>query len=281
MTTPSSTLAFIGAGNMAGSIIGGLIQQGYPANAIHACDPNTDGLQRLQEQFGINTQTTNDAASQQCDVIVLAVKPQILKQVCQSLQAPLSTRDSSQLPLIISIAAGISSEQIQTWLGSEHPLAIVRCMPNTPALVQQGASGLYANQQTSDKQKQIAESLLQAVGYTTWLDDESLIDPVTAVSGSGPAYFFLLMEAMIDAGIKQGLSKESATQLTLQTALGAATLAKGSDVAVDELRRRVTSPGGTTEQALLTFEDAGLRSIVDDAMVACSKRSQTMAKEFN
>jgi pyrroline-5-carboxylate reductase len=154
-------------------------------------------------------------------------------------------------------------------------------MPNTPALVQQGASGLYANQQTSIAQKTIAEQLLQAVGYVTWLDNEDLIDAVTAVSGSGPAYFFLLMEAMIEAGIKQGLSKASATQLTLQTALGAATLAKSSDVPVDELRRRVTSPGGTTEQAVLHYEQAGLREIVEGAMKDCAERSKTMATEFS
>jgi pyrroline-5-carboxylate reductase len=147
--------------------------------------------------------------------------------------------------------------------------------------VGQGASGLYANTQTSNEQKAIAEQLMGAVGYATWVAKESLIDTVTAISGSAPAYFFLMMEAMIDAGVKQGLDRESATQLTLQTAMGAATLAKNSDVAVDELRRRVTSPGGTTEQAILSYEQAGLRNIVEDAMQRCADRSVEMAKEFS
>ncbi len=273
----TASLTFIGAGNMANSIIGGLIEQGYPAKYITACDPNQGSLDALSSRLGINTSTDNASACQQADVIVLAVKPQILKPVSEALQTVLDHRDL--LPLVISIAAGISSQQIQQWL--KQDIAIVRCMPNTPALVQQGASGLYANEYTTDQQKQLAEQLLTAVGYTTWLDNEQLIDAVTAVSGSGPAYFFLLMEAMIDAGIKQGLSKESAAELTLQTALGAATLAKSSDVSVDELRRRVTSPGGTTEQAILHFEDAGLRNIVDGAMKDCADRSQAMANEFN
>lgn len=275
MTTNSIT--FIGAGNMATSIIGGLIEQGYDNKAITACDPNASTLDSLSERLGIQTATDNGSACASADVIVLAVKPQILKMVTENLQTTLN--DRKQLPLIISVAAGISSAQIQQWLG--HPAAVVRCMPNTPALVQQGASGLYANEQTSTEQKSIAESLLQAVGYSTWLDKETLIDAVTAVSGSGPAYFFLMMEAMIEAGVRQGLSKESATQLTLQTAQGAATLAQSSDVAVDELRRRVTSPGGTTEQAILSFEEAGLRTIVDEAMVACAERSKAMASDFS
>jgi len=271
------TITFIGAGNMASSIIGGLIEQGYDSKAITACDPNPSTLEHLSEQFTIQTSTDNRSACISADVIVLAVKPQVLGTVTQDLQATLGHRES--LPLIISIAAGINSAQIQQWLG--RPMAVVRCMPNTPALVQQGASGLYANEQTSTEQKAIAQALLQAVGYSTWLDKEELIDAVTAVSGSGPAYFFLMMEAMIEAGVRQGLSKESATQLTLQTAQGAATLAQSSDVTVDELRRRVTSPGGTTEQAILSFEKEGFRGIVDNAMTACADRSKAMASDFH
>lgn len=274
MTT--SSLTFIGGGNMASSIIGGLVEQGYPTDHITACDPNNDSLSLLATRFGINTSSDNISACANTDVIVLAVKPQILKTVTEALKPALTER--ATLPLIISIAAGIGSQDIQQWLGKE--IAIVRCMPNTPALVQQGASGLYANAYTSNAQKDIAEQLLCAVGYATWVETEALIDAVTAVSGSGPAYFFLLMESMIDAGVKQGLSRESATQLTLQTALGAATLAKASDVSVDELRRRVTSPGGTTAAAIEHYETAGLRSIVDQAMIDCAERSKAMAKEF-
>ena len=272
-----SSITFIGSGNMASSIIGGLIEQGYPANAITACDPNPESLSSLATRFGINTSTDNDNASRYCDVIVLAVKPQILSLVCKAMKTTLANR--TEQPLIISVAAGIGSTQIQKWLDQE--IAIVRCMPNTPALVQQGASGLFANSHTSAQQQQIAETLLNAVGYTTWVTNEELIDAVTAVSGSGPAYFFLLMEAMINAGVKQGLSKQSATELTLQTALGAATLAKSSHVSVDELRRQVTSPAGTTEQAIQHFENAGLHAIVEEAMQACAERSRAMAKEFS
>lgn len=267
-------ISFIGAGNMAASIIGGLTQQGFDASNITASDPNAGSLKQLHEQFAITTTTDNHTACTSADVIVLAVKPQILKTVASELSQSLSHG-----PLIISVAAGIGCGNLNQWFGLD--LAIVRCMPNTPALVQKGATGLYANPQVSPEQKALAEQLLQAVGIVTWVDNEALIDPVTAVSGSGPAYFFLLMEAMIESGIKQGLSPEQAKQLTLQTAAGAATLAQQSDVNVDELRRRVTSPGGTTEQAILSFEKNNFRQLVDDAMVACTERSQAMASEFS
>ncbi len=272
-----ASLTFIGSGNMASSIIGGLIEQDYPNQQITACDPNSDHLEKLAQQFNINTHTDNLTACLDSDVIILAVKPQILKTVVTELKETIAARTS--LPLVISIAAGISSEHIASWL--EQDIAIVRCMPNTPALVQQGASGLFANAHTSEQQKVIANTLMSAVGCTVWLESEPLIDAVTAVSGSGPAYFFLLMESMIDAGIAQGLSRESATTLTLQTALGAASLAQSSDVSVDELRRRVTSPGGTTEQAILHFENANLRDTVKGAMYDCAERSKAMGKEFS
>ncbi|MGH1486245.1 MAG: pyrroline-5-carboxylate reductase [Cellvibrionaceae bacterium] len=269
-----TNITFIGAGNMAASIIGGLIKQGYNAGNIIASDPNQSSLDQLQQQFGIAISTDNLKACEQAKVVVLAVKPQILKLVCETLKPGLTTS-----PLIISIAAGIGINSLSNWLGNELP--IVRCMPNTPALVQQGATGLYANAKVDDEQRQQTQQLLDAVGTTVWLEEEGQIDAVTAISGSAPAYFFLLMEAMIEAGIKQGLSREQAQQLTLQTAAGAATLALNSDVTVDELRRRVTSPGGTTEQAILSFEQANFQGIVEDAMLACAERSQEMAAEFS
>lgn len=267
-------ITFIGAGNMASSIIGGLIAKGSDPKSITASDPNEDNLKRLSAQYGINTQSDNNLACQAADTLVLAVKPQILKAVCTALSAHLPSG-----ALVISIAAGITCTSLQEWLGDE--VAVVRCMPNTPALVGQGASGLFANSHVSDTQKQAAETLMNAVGNSIWLESEALIDSVTAVSGSGPAYFFLFMEAMIEAGVKQGLSLEQAQQLTLQTAAGAATLAQQSDVDVAELRRRVTSPGGTTAEAVQAFEAAGLRSIVDKAMAACADRSKAMAKELS
>lgn len=269
-----NNITFIGAGNMASCIIGGLIANGTAANSITASDPNADSLASLSERFGIQTQQDNGTAAQHADVIVLAVKPQALKAVAIALAAHIKPG-----ALIISIAAGIGESAINTWLGGNK--AIVRCMPNTPALVQTGASGLFANAQVNSEQKQFAESLMAATGVVVWLNSEDLIDVVTAVSGSGPAYFFLFMESMIAAGIKQGLTAEQAKQLTLQTAAGAAKLAQESEFAVDELRRRVTSPGGTTEQAVLSFEAAGLRDTVDAAMEACAERSRIMASEFS
>lgn len=272
MTVSKAKITFIGAGNMAASIIGGLASKGYPADLITATDPVQDSLNRLQQQYGIKPQTDNAVAVADADVVVLAVKPQVLKSVAEALQTHLKPGC-----LVISIAAGINITSISRWLGE---VAIVRCMPNTPALVLTGASGLYANAHTSAAQKTCAEEILSAVGIVQWLDSESLLDPVTAVSGSGPAYFFLMMEAMIDAGVAQGLSRAAATELTLQTALGAAKLAQGSDVDVVELRRRVTSPKGTTEQAILSFERDGLRDMVSRAMQACTDRSIELADEL-
>ncbi|GAA5315083.1 MAG: pyrroline-5-carboxylate reductase [Candidatus Pelagadaptatus aseana] len=271
MTT--AKLTFIGGGNMASSIIGGLINKGYAASQISASDPFEESRNKLHQQFGIATHEHNAEAVAGCDVIILSVKPQVLEQVCTALQPHLTHQ-----PLIISIAAGIDMRSLDQWLGNN--LAIVRCMPNTPALVQTGASGLYANANTSSEQRALANDILEAVGIVQWLDSEALIDPVTAVSGSGPAYYFLMMEAMIEAGVAQGLTREAATELTLQTALGAAKLAQSSDVDVAELRRRVTSPNGTTEQAILSFEADGLRDTVAKAMQKCSDRSVEMAKEL-
>ena len=267
-------ITFIGAGNMATSIIGGLINQGHNANNITASDPNEHALALLSTTLGINTTMDNTSACNLADVVLLAVKPQVLKAVVQPLAGVLAPK-----ALVISIAAGINSGQLNNWLG--HETAIVRCMPNTPSLIQQGAAGLYANNRVSKSQKQLAEQLMGAVGTTIWLDDEALIDTVTAVSGSGPAYFFLFMEAMIESGIQQGLSPEQAKALTMQTAIGAATLAQQSDINIDQLRRQVTSPGGTTEQAIAVFEKANIRHTINDAMIACAEHSKAMASEFN
>lgn len=270
--TQHPRLAFIGAGNMARSIIGGLVQEGYPPELIRASDLNNEALKRLSGDFGIGT-GDNETITEWAEVVVLAVKPQVMKSVAQSLRPNLAHQ-----PLLISIAAGIDEASLGHWLGEDQ--AIVRCMPNTPALVKTGASGLYANRHTSDTQCTQAEQILGAVGTVQWLENEHLMDAVTAVSGSGPAYFFLVMEAMIDVGIQQGLTRQAATELTLQTALGAATLARTSDVGVDELRRRVMSPGGTTEAAIQSFEQDDLRGTFQRAMTACAERSGSLAKEL-
>ncbi len=268
-----ATLTFIGAGNMTFSIIGGLVAKGYPPGNIIASDPARENLEKLNSSYGVATTNDNAEAVSRADVIVLAVKPQVMKSVATALRPHLE-----HAPLIISIAAGISMDSLNTWLGQE--LAIVRCMPNTPALVQTGASALFANANTSTAQRQIAEEILAAVGIVSWLDSEGLIDTVIAVSGSGPAYFFLLMEAMIEVATQQGLKRETAVDLTLQTALGAARLAQDSGEDVAELRRRVMSPGGTTEKAVQSFENDDFRTIVARAMHTCADRSAEMAREM-
>lgn len=266
-------ISFIGAGNMANCIIGGLIAHGVPNKNIFASDPNTQNLNKVVQSYGVTAAHTNDAAVEQSDVVILAVKPQVMREVCIELKKyiPVGT-------LVISIAAGISCNSLARWLGDDR--AIVRCMPNTPALVAEGASALFANAATSEQQKEIANNILSAVGTVSWVNEEELIDAVTAVSGSGPAYFFLVMEAMIDAGVQQGLARETAESLAIQTALGAARLAKQSDVDVGELRRRVTSPNGTTERAIAAFEEHKLRDIFAIAMNACADRSRELALEL-
>lgn len=273
MSTPR--IAFIGGGNMAASLIGGLRAQGLPASAICASDPGTDRRTELHDAHGIDTYADNAQAVAGADVVVLAVKPQVMQTVCRDLAPHLQ---ASQL--IVSIAAGITCASLQQWLGADTPRAIVRCMPNTPALLRQGVSGLFANAAVSDEQKRQAEQLLSAVGLALWLDREELIDAVTAVSGSGPAYFFLLIETMTAAGEQLGLPRETAAELTLQTALGAARMACESDVEAAELRRRVTSPNGTTEAAIKAFQAGGLEALVQQAMDAAARRSAELAEQL-
>jgi pyrroline-5-carboxylate reductase len=268
-----ASLAFIGAGNMASALFGGLVQQGYEPTSIIAADPSEDCLARAAK-LGIATTQDNRTALEFAELVILAVKPQALRQVLQPLRDILLRRR----PLLLSIAAGVNLQSLEGW--SDKRLPIVRCMPNTPALVQAGAAGLFANQRVSELQKQQAQSVLEAVGTAVWLDSEDQLHAVTAVSGSGPAYFFLAMEAMIEAGVKLGLSQTVAEQLTLQTALGASTMARQSDVGPAELRRRVTSPGGTTEQALLSFEQGDLKQLFAVAMDRCAQRSIELGREL-
>lgn len=267
-------LGFIGGGNMAQAIIGGLVAEGYPVERIWVSDPSQQQLDSLQQQWPVNTSTDNCQVAAAVEVLLLAVKPQVMQQVVEPLQASVEAAK----PVVISIAAGIPVSSLEQWLGQQT--AIVRCMPNTPALVQTGASGLFANAKVSTQQRQQSELIMNAVGISLWVDSEDLIDAVIAVSGSGPAYYFMMMESMIAAGEAQGLSREVSTQLTLQTALGAAKMALASDVDPAELRRRVTSPNGTTEQAVLRFQQGGLQELVAEAMTACADRGREMAKEL-
>jgi pyrroline-5-carboxylate reductase len=275
------TIGFIGGGNMAGSLIGGLINAGFSASNITVAEPYETRRQALNALYKVNTCAENNEILN-CEIIILAVKPQLLKGVCQQLDA--SKLNNS---LFISIAAGVRSTDINRWLRQNktpdnHPgnQAIVRCMPNTPALLQCGVSGLFANEFVTDTQKQQAEKIMQAVGLVIWVDKEEQLNAVTAVSGSGPAYFFLMMEAMQQAGEKLGLTADIAQQLVLQTALGAARMAIESDSTPAELRQQVTSRGGTTEQAILSFQSANFQQIVIQALEAANNRSITLAEEL-
>ncbi|MEC9484006.1 MAG: pyrroline-5-carboxylate reductase [Halomonas sp.] len=270
----ASQVTFIGAGNMASAIFGGMIDNGYPAEAITATSPDEAQLAPLRERYGIRTSTDNATAVANADVVVLAVKPQIMHDVCVDLRDAVQARK----PLIVSVAAGLSAETLDTWLGGG--LAVIRCMPNTPSLVGAGASGLYANARVSDDQRQLATALLEAVGIVEWVDEESLLEAVTAVSGSGPAYFFLVFEALEEAGKRLGLPAESARRLALQTGFGAARMAQQSEFDPARLKRNVMSPGGTTERAIQTFEDGGLRELFDKATEACALRAREMAEEL-
>jgi pyrroline-5-carboxylate reductase len=267
----NSKIAFIGAGNMANSLIRGLLNKQVPAANLYATDINPNQLQTLKQDCGINTGNAADVAKN-ADVIVLAVKPQVMATACESL-APLIGKPDC---LILSIAAGTPISSLERWLGADRP--IVRCMPNTPSLVGVGATGLYANTQCSSAHIELASAIMEAVGIACWLHAEKDIDTVTALSGSGPAYYFLMMEAMEKAAIAMGLDSAVARKLSIQTALGAAQLAAGSDVAPDELRRRVTSPGGTTERALQSFDSNGFESMVDTAMRAAQARAAELSK---
>lgn len=263
----SKTIAFIGGGNMAAALISGLVADGYDPGHILVSDQDQDKLSMLAARFGIRSAASNNAAAKTADVVVLAVKPQAMEQVSRDLAPALQER----LPLVVSIAAGVTEGHLHHWLGDGIPL--VRTMPNTPAMLQAGATVLHAAANVSEKQKSLAESILRAVGLTLWVQDELMMDAVTALSGSGPAYFFLVMEAMEAAGQSLGLPPESARLLTLQTALGAARMAIESSEGPAALRQRVTSPGGTTERALKILEEGGLKPLFQRALAGACERS--------
>lgn len=266
------TIALIGAGNMGSSLISGLISQHYPPKQIWASDPSEEKRQFLHQKFGVTVTSRNEEALQHAETVIFAVKPQSMGAMVRELAATIQ----SKKPLVISIAAGIREARIQEWLGGK--IAIVRSMPNTPALIGCGAAALYANSYTSPSQRKLAEAIMRCVGLTVWLEEEKQMDAVTALSGSGPAYFFLMIEALQKAGIALGLPEESARLLSLQTAYGAARLALESDEPVEKLRHRVTSPGGTTERALQILEKGAFHSLIAQALAAAKKRSEELAE---
>jgi pyrroline-5-carboxylate reductase len=272
----NNIITFIGGGNMATSLIGGLIETGIATDKLRVADPNPEPL---AAQFPVQHYTDNLTAINGASVVVLAVKPQILPEVAKSLATTMPTMPTPP-PLFISVVAGIRLAELAHWLGANSPLPIVRVMPNTPALVQSGASALFANQLVNDEQRELAENILRSVGLTLWLENETQMDAVTALSGSGPAYFFLMMEVLEKAGIGLGLPQESARLLTLQTAFGAAKMALESHEDAATLRARVTSKGGTTEQAINILQAGGLQSLFDQALQAAQQRAISLAKQF-
>jgi pyrroline-5-carboxylate reductase len=270
MTHNQDTIAFIGGGNMARSLIGGLLRTGTPATSIAVAEPNGEGRAALTADFGVLGFASNIEAARDAGIWVLAVKPQVMEAVLAEL-APLASGG----PLVVSIAAGVPIGRIQAALG---PAAkVVRTMPNTPALIGAGVTGLCAGAGVGMEDCRRAEALLASAGATAWIADEALMDVVTAVSGSGPAYFFLLIESLIAAGIEQGLAPEVAHTLATHTALGAARMAIESGEDAATLRQRVTSPGGTTAAALASFEGDGFRAIVARAVAAATRRGRELA----
>jgi pyrroline-5-carboxylate reductase len=265
-------ISFIGGGNMAAALIGGLAGKLTSADNIQVIDINTDALGKLQQQFGVRTSPSIDSSIAGSDVIVLAVKPQQMKDVV----ARLAPHISSQL--ILSIAAGIRAIDLSRWLGGHN--AIVRTMPNTPALIGKGVTGMVATAGVSEEQRIAADAILRAVGETVWLEDEALIDSVTAVSGSGPAYVFYFIEAMQQAAQEMGLTVEQGNALAISTFVGAAQLAAQSSDPVSLLRERVTSKGGTTHAALTSMEESGVKNAIIEAMKAAAARGKALGEEF-
>jgi pyrroline-5-carboxylate reductase len=267
-------IAFIGGGNMAAALIAGLAGKLTAGADIHVVDPNADALARLQQQYGVSTAGAIGAPVAQADVVVLAVKPQQMREVAAALQPQLGAAK----PLLLSIAAGIRAADLSRWLGGYG--AIVRTMPNTPALIGMGITGMVAMDSVSEAQKAAADSIMKAVGSTVWLAGEHLIDPVTAVSGSGPAYVFYFIEAMQQAAQEMGLSEEQGKQLALATFAGAAQLALQSTDPIAVLRERVTSKGGTTYAALQSMEQSGIKEAIGKAMKAAAARGKELGDEL-
>ena len=266
-------ISFIGGGNMASALIAGLAGKLAQGGDIHVVDPNAEARERLHAAYGVTSAPDIGAAVAASDVIVLAVKPQQMRDVALHLQSQLGAG-----PLLLSIAAGIRVGDLSRWLNGYG--AIVRTMPNTPALIGQGITGMVAMAGASSAQREAADSIMRAVGQTVWLDEESLIDPVTAVSGSGPAYVFYFLEAMQQAAAEMGLSAEQGRALALATFTGAAQLAAQSEESVDLLRQRVTSKGGTTHAAITSMEAAGVKQAIVAAMKAAAARGRELGEEL-
>lgn len=266
-----TTITFIGGGNMGRALIGGLIAAGTKAESIHVADPSEEQRQSLADELGVQVHDDNAAAVAPADVVVVAVKPQVMDAVLGSIAETVGADT-----LVISVAAGVTIERIRQRLGDHDK--IVRAMPNTPALYQAGMTGLVASRGVSDRERELTEQVLASAGEVAWVDDEALMDVVTAVSGSGPAYFFSLVEQLTAAGTRAGLPEKTAAKLARQTAFGAGVMLSKSDLVAGELRQRVTSPGGTTAAALESLSDNDFERIIDEAVQAAVKRGRELGE---
>ena len=264
----------IGCGNMGRSLLGGILANGYPRQLMRGADPDPAQREISRNLYGIETLADNRQAIENAEIVILAVKPQLMAATVQGM-APTLIKHS---PLIISVAAGIRLSAISGWLQQELP--VIRAMPNTPALIQAGATALYANAQVTDEHKESAETIMRSVGTVVWVENESVLDTVTALSGSGPAYFFLVMEILEKAATDMGLQPDQARLLTLETALGAARMALESNLDTAALRKQVTSPGGTTERALAVLTQGNIEALFQQALKAARQRSIELADEF-
>jgi len=269
----AADIGFIGAGNMAYALINGLLNNGYDSKNIKVSDPNDGLLRKREAELNITTFTNNSSLVEVCDVIVFAVKPQVLSEVCLELREKIKPNH-----LFISIVAGIRVNDINRWLGGNYPL--VRTMPNTPALMQHGVTGLFQNDLVNDEQKALVTTILSSVGNCFWVNEEGLIDAITAISGSGPAYFFLLMQSMTQAGVALGLDENTAKELSVQTGFGASLMATKSGKDPKALRTDVTSPKGTTQAAIECFQDQNFEGIVSSATRAAFDRARELSNEL-
>ena len=268
-----TVIGFIGAGNMAYALIKGLLNNGFDANQINISDPNEELLLNRESELKVTTYSDNTSLLSNSDIIFFAVKPQVLSSVCLELKGVVKSKH-----LFVSIVAGIRSSDINRWLGGNF--ALIRTMPNTPALFQTGVTGLFANELVNNEQKSLVSSILSSVGECFWVDEEKLIDAITAISGSGPAYFFLLMESMKQAGMALGLDEETANSLSIQTAYGASLMANKTGKDSRTLRTEVTSPNGTTQSAIESFQDQNFEGIVANATRAAYDRARELSNEL-
>ena len=268
-----TVIGFIGAGNMAYALINGLLNNGYDSKNIKVSDPNDELLRKREAELNITTFTNNSSLVEVCDIIVFAIKPQVLSEVCLELREKVEPNH-----LFVSIVAGIRVNDINRWLGGNYPL--VRTMPNTPALMQHGVTGLFPNELVNDEQKALVTNILSSVGDCFWVNEEKLIDAITAISGSGPAYFFLLMQSMTQAGMALGLDEKTAKELSVKTGFGASLMATKSGKDPRTLRTNVTSPNGTTQAAIEYFQDQNFEGIVANATRAAFDRARELSAEL-